>query len=52
MTVTVKQNPYNHNIPELSLTGVYYEEMGDTVITLPSDGIDGVTYEIINDNEE
>ncbi len=47
MTIEIKNNPYNRNIAELSKVAVYYEEYGETTVTLPTEGLTGITYEVI-----
>ncbi len=51
MDATIKINPYNRNIPELSQIQVYYEVLGDATITLPTTGITGITYKVLEENE-
>lgn len=51
MTETIKINPYNRNIPELSQIQIYYKPLATKNITLPTTGITGITYKVLDENE-
>lgn len=48
MTITLTNNPYNNILVTTNANTVYYEEYGEAEITLPTEGLTGITYEVIS----